>query len=165
MWENESFTVLARVGFESNLSHHSLSTLTTWPPVCRKSMDSVGIVHGQRPAGVLERKKEWTLIVHWFDGQSQGWLDPTVSTASMDNVHWVHGQCSLCYWASPPPFFYKAIQHIQFSMHVISISWHAMALGIYVHHYCGWWLRLNQLDEVIGSNKYPQSKSWAKIWK
>ena len=56
---------LLQPGLESNLA---------WSlPICRKSMDSVDIVHGHYPAGVLE----WR---------------------SMDNVHWVHGHCPLSPW-------------------------------------------------------------------
>ena len=88
-----------------------------WVPVCRKSMDSVDIVHV--PIIQLDN-------VHWVHGHCP--FSPwTLSTQSMDNVHWIHGQCPLSPWTFFFPTLYlvknysnptKLNAYIQFIMHV-----------------------------------------------
>ena len=120
-------------------------------PICRKSMDSVDIVHGHCQAEVLECGSVDN--VHWVHGQCarNQW---TMSTESMDNVHSVHGQCPLRPWTMSTesmdnvhsvhglfpwvfPTLYlvknysnptKLNAYIQFTMHVIYISWHTMPI-------------------------------------
>ena len=64
-------------------------------PICRKSMNSVDIVHGHCLAGVLEWRSMDT--VHSVHGHCP--LNPlTMSTQSTDNVHGDHWQCPLSRW-------------------------------------------------------------------
>ena len=118
-------------------------------------MDSVDIVHGHCPAGVLEHGSmdnvhsvheqcplsPWTMstesmdMVHWIHGQCQLSLW-TMSTESMDNVHSVHG---LFPWVFPTLYVVKSYSnpttvnaYIQFTMHVIYISWHTIPICLSV---------------------------------
>ena len=108
-------------------------------------MDSVDIVHGHCPAGVLERESidnvhsvhgqcplcPWTMSTQSMDGQFP--LRPwTMSTESMDNVHSVPG---LFPWVFPTLYLVqnysnptKLNAYIQFTMHAIYISWHTIPI-------------------------------------
>ena len=91
------------------LSGHCPWTLSSLPGVSRVSMDNVQTVHwvyGQCPLSpwtmfiecmdiVQSGWSHWTLSMDQFTGlcPEYPWTLSRLSTESMVNVHWVHGQC------------------------------------------------------------------------
>ena len=114
---------------------HGQCSLSQWT-LSTQSMDNDHSVHGQCPL------RPWTMSTESID-----WcpLSPwTVTTQSMDNVRWDHGQCplnavtnvhsvhGLFPWVLPTLYLVKHYSnptklnaYIQFTVHVIYISWHA----------------------------------------